>query len=310
MRRAEDTDRPDTGRPDTGQPDTGQLATSLLAAVRPPPSRYRNPGDVIGLIAAAGALAAALIAVRETGEPLFGLASGLAAVAVTGCVAAQPWLRPWSRLAAWIVLLAGGTAAVASGAAGPAELAAGGAAGLLAGFGVRVALGVPDRRLGPDGIAAALSSAGLPVGPLRPAGRPGQGLAAVRGGRRGRAGAVHQGARRGSASGRPAVPGLPGRAAQGRGRPAACRLAAAGRRASGAGRRAGRTGGRRRAAGARCRRGAGRHRAAGHGPGAGELAGPAPGRGDHRRPAAAALDGAWPGCTTRTWPTGRCGPPT
>ena len=155
--------------------DTSRLATALLAAVRPPPSRYRNPGDVIGLIVAAGVLAAALIAVRQTGEPLFGLASGLAAVAVTGCVAAQPWLRPWSRLAAWIVLLAGGTAAVASGAAGPAELAAGGAAGLLAGFGVRVAVGVPDRRLGPDGIAAALSSAGLPVGPVRPARVPAKG---------------------------------------------------------------------------------------------------------------------------------------
>jgi len=170
MRRAEDT-----GQPAAGEPTAGELAAGLLAAVRLPPSRYRNPGDVIGLIATAGALAAALIAVRETGEPLFGLASALAVVAVTGCVAALPWLRPWWRLAAWIVLLAGGAAAVASGAAGPAELAAGGAAGLLAGFGVRVALGVPDRRLGPDGIAAALSEAGLPVGPVRPARVPAKG---------------------------------------------------------------------------------------------------------------------------------------
>jgi glycosyltransferase 2 family protein len=171
MRRAEDT-----GQPATGEPTAGELAAGLLAALRLPPSRYRNPGDVIGLIVAAGALAAALIAVRETGEPLFGLASGLAVVAVTGCVAALPWLRPWWwRAAAWIVLLAGGAAAGASGAAGPAELAAGGAAGLLAGFGVRVAVGVPDRRLGPDGIAAALSEAGLPVGPVRPAGVPAKG---------------------------------------------------------------------------------------------------------------------------------------
>ena len=170
MRRAEDT-----GQLATDQSATGLLPASLLAAAKLPPSRYRNPGDVIGLIVAAGALAATLIAVRETGEPLFGLASGLAVVAVTGCVAALPWLRPWWRLAAWIVLLAGGAAAGASGAAGPAELAAGGAAGLLAGFGVRVAVGVPDRRLGPDGIAAALSSAGLPVGPVRPAGVPAKG---------------------------------------------------------------------------------------------------------------------------------------
>jgi uncharacterized protein (TIRG00374 family) len=171
MRRAEDTDQLATD-----QSATGLLPAGLLAAVRLPPSRYRNPGDVIGLIVAAGALAAALIAVRETGEPLFGLASGLAVVAVTGGVAVLPWLRPWWwRAAAWIVLLAGGAAAGASGAAGPAELAAGGAAGLLAGFGVRVAFGVPDRRLGPDGIAAALSEAGLPVGPVRPAGVPAKG---------------------------------------------------------------------------------------------------------------------------------------
>jgi glycosyltransferase 2 family protein len=64
---------------------------------------------------------------------------------------------------------------VLSGTAGPAELAIGGAGGLLAGFGVRVAAGVPDRRLGPDGIAAALSRAGLPVGPVRPAGVPAKG---------------------------------------------------------------------------------------------------------------------------------------
>ena len=41
--------------------------------------------------------------------------------------------------------------------------------------GVRVAAGVPDRRLGPDGIAAALSQAGLLVGPVRPAGVPAKG---------------------------------------------------------------------------------------------------------------------------------------
>jgi undecaprenyl-diphosphatase len=155
--------------------DTSQLATGLLGAVKPPPARYRNPGDVIGLIAAAGVLAAALIAVRFAGQAWFGLASGLAAAAVTGVVAVLPWLRLWWRLAAWIVLLAGGAACLLSATAGPAELAVGGTAGLLAGFGVRVAAGVPDRRLGPDGIAAALSEAGLPVGPVRPAGVPAKG---------------------------------------------------------------------------------------------------------------------------------------
>jgi len=154
--------------------DTGELAREGLAVDRAP-SRYRNPGDVIGLIAAAGVLAAAMIAVTVAGQPLVGPATGLAAAAVTGCVAMLPWLRPGWRLAAWVVLLAGGAAALLSGAAGPAELATGGAAGLLAGFGVRLAAGVPDRRLGPDGIAAALSSAGLPTGPVRPAGVPAKG---------------------------------------------------------------------------------------------------------------------------------------
>jgi glycosyltransferase 2 family protein len=155
--------------------DTGELARDGLAVDRPPPSRYRNPGDVTELIAGVGVLAAAVIAVTVAGQPLFGLASGLAAVAVTGCVAVLPWLRPGWRAAAWIVLLAGGAAALLSGTARPAELATGAAAGLLAGFGVRVAAGVPDRRLGPDGIAAALCQAGLPVGPVRLAGVPAKG---------------------------------------------------------------------------------------------------------------------------------------
>ena len=159
--------------------DTGELTAGLLAAVRLPQSRYRNPGDVIGLIAAAGLLAGALIAVREAGQPLFslapGLTAGLTAAAVTGGVAVLPWLRSGWPLAAWIVLLAGGAAGWLSGAAEPAALATGAAAGLLAGFGVRVAAGVPDRRLGPAGIAAALADAGLPVGPVRPAEVPAKG---------------------------------------------------------------------------------------------------------------------------------------
>jgi len=155
--------------------DTSELAAGLLAAVRLPASRYRNPGDVTGLIAAAVLLVGALIAARETGQPLFCLAPGLAAVVVTGGVAALPWLRTGWRLAVWSALLAGGAACLLSGTAEPAALSAGAAAGLLAGFGVRVAAGVPDRRLGPDGIAAALAEAGLPVGLVRPAGVPAKG---------------------------------------------------------------------------------------------------------------------------------------
>jgi undecaprenyl-diphosphatase len=43
------------------------------------------------------------------------------------------------------------------------------AVGITVGAGVLVALGVPDRRIGPDGIAAALRSAGLPVRSVTPA---------------------------------------------------------------------------------------------------------------------------------------------
>ena len=88
-------------------------------------------------------------------------------VAVT--VAASPWLsRPWRRTA-WIVLGAAGVARLVAGTVLPMELILALAAGLTAGAGVLVALGVPDRRIGPDGIAAALRSAGLPVSSVTPA---------------------------------------------------------------------------------------------------------------------------------------------
>jgi glycosyltransferase 2 family protein len=83
------------------------------------------------------------------------------AVAVT--VAAAPWLsRPWRRTA-WIALGAMGAARLAAGTVLPMEVILALATGLTAGAGVLVAGGVPDRRMGPDGIAATLRSAGLPV---------------------------------------------------------------------------------------------------------------------------------------------------
>ncbi|HEY7429931.1 MAG TPA: lysylphosphatidylglycerol synthase transmembrane domain-containing protein [Streptosporangiaceae bacterium] len=83
------------------------------------------------------------------------------AVAVT--VAASPWLsRPWRR-AAWLALFAAGVARLLAGTALPMELVLALATGVTAGAGVLVALGVPDRRMGPAGVAAALRSAGLPV---------------------------------------------------------------------------------------------------------------------------------------------------
>ena len=87
----------------------------------------------------------------------------LLAAAVAVAVAASPWLsRPWRRTA-WLTLVAAGAARLAAGTVLPAELILALAAGVTAGAAVLVVLGVPDRRIGPDGIAAALQAAGLPV---------------------------------------------------------------------------------------------------------------------------------------------------
>jgi undecaprenyl-diphosphatase len=89
------------------------------------------------------------------------------AVAVT--VAASPWLsRPWRRTA-WVALCAVGAARLLAGTVLPMELILALATGVTVGAGVLVVLGVPDRRMGPDGIAAALRSAGLPVSLVTPA---------------------------------------------------------------------------------------------------------------------------------------------
>ena len=91
-----------------------------------------------------------------------------AAAAVT--VAAAPWLsRPWRRTA-WIALGAAGAARLITGTVLPAELVLAFAAGVTVGAAVLVAFGVPDRRIGSEGIAAALRSAGLPVASVEPAG--------------------------------------------------------------------------------------------------------------------------------------------
>ena len=91
-----------------------------------------------------------------------------AAAAVT--VAAAPWLsRTWRRTA-WIALAAAAAARLITGTVLPAELILAFAAGVTVGAGVLVAFGVPDRRIGPGGIAAALRSAGLHVTSVEPAG--------------------------------------------------------------------------------------------------------------------------------------------
>src|SRR6476620_4337293 len=96
-------------------------------------------------------------------------APALLAAAVAVVVAAAPWLsRPWRR-AAWLALLLAAAARLLAGAVLPAELILALAAGVTAGAAVLVTLGVPDRRIGPAGIAVALRQAGLPVESVRPA---------------------------------------------------------------------------------------------------------------------------------------------
>ncbi|MGE5287125.1 MAG: lysylphosphatidylglycerol synthase domain-containing protein [Micromonosporaceae bacterium] len=102
-----------------------------------------------------------------TGASLVGPALGAAAVA--GAVAAAPWLsRPWRRTV-WITLWLIGLVRLITGTASPMEVVVAFAAGVTVGAGVLVLFGVPDRRIGPEGIAVALGSAGLPVVRVEPA---------------------------------------------------------------------------------------------------------------------------------------------
>jgi len=102
-----------------------------------------------------------------TGASLAGPALLAAAVAVT--VAAAPWLsRPWRR-AAWVTLWLTAVVRLITGTASPTEAVLAFAAGVTVGAGALVLSGVPDRRIGPPEIAAALGSAGLPVARVDPA---------------------------------------------------------------------------------------------------------------------------------------------
>jgi PAP2 superfamily len=83
-------------------------------------------------------------------------------VAVT--VAAAPWLsRPWRR-AAWAMLLLIGAARLVTGGLLPMQVVLALATGVTVGAGLLVAFGVPDRRMGCAGVAAALRAGGVPVG--------------------------------------------------------------------------------------------------------------------------------------------------
>ncbi len=137
-------------------------------------TRYRHPGDVIRLIAGglvlAGTVAVAAIAVRGSwlaDATAAGPAILAGAAAVT--VAGSAWLsQPWRR-AARIALFAAGVALLVASAMPPAGLVLALATGITAGAAILVAFGAPDRRMGPDEIAAALRSVGLPVRSVLPA---------------------------------------------------------------------------------------------------------------------------------------------
>jgi glycosyltransferase 2 family protein len=93
----------------------------------------------------------------------------LIAAAAAVAVAAAPWLsRPW-RQAGWLTLLLAAVARLLAGTVLPMELILAVAAGVTAGAAVLVTFGVPDRRMGPDEIAAALRDAGIAVASVRPA---------------------------------------------------------------------------------------------------------------------------------------------
>jgi uncharacterized protein (TIRG00374 family) len=156
----------------------------LAAALRY--RRFRVLATVAGGFAAAAALMAGITYLAGPGGPapaglrqgswLAGagfpdpaVLAGLAAVAV----AAAPWLsRPWRR-ASWATLLLIGAARLVTGGLLPLQLVLALAAGVTVGAGLLVAFGVPDRRMGPAGVAAALGAGDVPVsqvtGPLRAA---------------------------------------------------------------------------------------------------------------------------------------------
>ena len=130
---------------------------------------------MIRLIAGALVLAGTAATAALSSSPLFGstaaavACSGLAAGAAAVMVSSVWFTRPWRR-AAWLMLLAAGAGLQVAGVAPLAGLVFALAAGVTVGAGLLAGLGVPDRRIGPDGIMAALRSAGLPLRSARPAG--------------------------------------------------------------------------------------------------------------------------------------------
>ena len=146
--------------------------------------RFRLLASLAGVAVLAGAVVAGIVQLAGGERPRFLVAGAgswwwltgaslagpaVLAAAVAGTVAAAPWLsRPWRRTA-WITLWLAAVARLVTGTASPVEVVLAFAAGVSVGAGALVLFGVPDRRIGPDGIAAALVSSGLPVTGVEPA---------------------------------------------------------------------------------------------------------------------------------------------
>jgi undecaprenyl-diphosphatase len=159
----------------------GATAAALAVLVRH--RRFRLLASVAGSAVVAGAVLAGIIELAG-GTPPRGLTAAGAwswltgaslagpavlAAAVTATVAAAPWLsRPWRRTA-WAVLWLAAALRLVTGTASPVGVVLAFATGVTAGAGALVLFGVPDRRVGPDSIAAALAAVGLPAVDVAPA---------------------------------------------------------------------------------------------------------------------------------------------
>jgi undecaprenyl-diphosphatase len=159
-------------------------AAAVVVAATLRRRRFRLLGGLAAGAAAAAVLAAgifiliggqrpaALEANQARGSWLAGAAfpaPALFASAAAVVVAAAPWLsRPWRRVA-WLTLLLAAVVRVLAGTMLPMQLILAFATGVTVGAAVLVAFGVPDRRIGPGEIAAALRRAGVPVTSVRPA---------------------------------------------------------------------------------------------------------------------------------------------
>ncbi len=166
----------------TGQVLTGLVQVTIAAAALVLLAaalryrRFRVLATVAGGFAAAAALMAGITYLAGPGGPApAGLRQGswlagagfpdpaVLAGLVAVAVAAAPWLsRPWRR-ASWATLLLIGAARLITGGLLPMQLVLALAAGVTVGAGLLVAFGVPDRRMGPAGVAAALGAGGVPV---------------------------------------------------------------------------------------------------------------------------------------------------